>query len=222
MVQQWTTTYTPELIAAVSNGLTSTSISYAPLTNTAVYSKYTNASYPVQDINSPIYVVSRVDAPNGLGGTYAATYTYGGGKLDLTGRGFLGFRWMIATDLQTGIKQETDYRLDYPFIGLVDSVTKWLPSVTTLSYSANTYACPCSTPAQVFLTQTVNYSFDLDGTAVPYVTTTYQYDMLSNATQVVVSTSDGFSKTTTNTYTNDTTNWVLGRLTSSIVTSVAP
>jgi hypothetical protein len=57
---------------------------------------------------------------------------------------------------------------------------------------------------------------------LPTVTTSNQYDSFGNATQVVVSTSDGYGKTTINTYTNDTTNWYLGRLTQSSVTSVAP
>jgi hypothetical protein len=38
----------------------------------------------------------------------------------------------------------------------------------------------------------------------------------------VVSTPDGFSKTTTNTFVNDTTNWYLGRLVGASVTSIAP
>src|SRR4029077_5925455 len=73
----------------------------------------------------------------------------------------------------------------------------------------------------VSLSQTVNSSFDLDGSALPTVATDYQYDAYGNATQVVSSTSDGFSKTTTNTYTNDTTNWLLGRLTTASVTGKA-
>jgi len=40
--------------------------------------------------------------------------------------------------------------------------------------------------------------------------------------QIVVSTPDGYSKTTTNTYTNDATNWYLGRLTGASVTSTTP
>jgi len=48
------------------------------------------------------------------------------------------------------------------------------------------------------------------------------YDAYGNATQVVASTPDGFSKTTTNTYSNDITRWLLGRLTRASVTSVAP
>ena len=63
---------------------------------------------------------------------------------------------------------------------------------------------------------------DFDGSALSTVTTANQYDAYGNATQVVVSTPDGFSKTTLNTYTNDTTNWYLGRLVGATVTSVAP
>ena len=72
------------------------------------------------------------------------------------------------------------------------------------------------------LSQTVAESNDLDGTAIKTITTEYFYDTYNNATQVTVSTPDGFSKTTNNTYTNDTTNWFLGRLIQSQVTSTAP
>jgi hypothetical protein len=57
---------------------------------------------------------------------------------------------------------------------------------------------------------------------LPVATTTYAYDTYGNPTQIVVGTNDGFSKTSTNTYTNDATNWFLGRLTRSTVTSTAP
>jgi hypothetical protein len=39
---------------------------------------------------------------------------------------------------------------------------------------------------------------------------------------VAVSTGDGYSKTTTNTFLNDAANWLLGRLTRSTVQSVTP
>ena len=77
-------------------------------------------------------------------------------------------------------------------------------------------------PYRVSLAQNVSSGSDLDGSALPTVTTANQYDAFGNATQVVVSTPDGFSKTTTNVFTNDTTNWYLGRLVGASVTSVAP
>jgi hypothetical protein len=106
---------------------------------------------------------------------------------------------------------------------------------TTLNQTQNTYqflnasnAATLSTPNltsapyRVQLQQSVESSWELNGTALPVVTTTYQYDAYGNATQVVVSTPDGYSKTTANTYTNDSTNWLLGRLTRAQVTSTTP
>jgi hypothetical protein len=57
------------------------------------------------DVQASIYVVSRVDESNGIGGNYSTTYTYMGGKADLSGRGLLGFHVVKATDLQTKIVQ---------------------------------------------------------------------------------------------------------------------
>lgn len=56
---------------------------------------------------------------------------------------------------------------------------------------------------------------------LPTVTTSNQFDGFGNPTQITVSTGDGFAKTTTNTYSNDTTNWFLGRLLRATVTSTA-
>jgi hypothetical protein len=68
----------------------------------------------------------------------------------------------------------------------------------------------------------VSSGADLDGSALPKVTTANLYDAYGNATLVMVSTPDGFSKTTVNTCSNDTANWYLGRLVGASVTSVAP
>jgi hypothetical protein len=220
---------------AVTNGLgASTAFTYQPLTNGSVYIKDTTSTYPLVDLQVPIYVVSRVDTSNGIGGTYSAAYGYFGAKADLSGRGFLGFRAVQALDLQTNILATTNSRQDYPYIGLTASTEKSLGSLA-LNFTANTYqfsnasgAATVSTPSnasapyQVSLAQSATASADLDGTAMPTVTTTNQYDAYGNATQVVVSTSDGFSKTTNNTYTNDTVNWFLGRLTGATVNSTTP
>ena len=224
-----------DFITSVTNGLGAMiAISYLPLTNSTAYTKDVNATYPVQDLQSPLYVVSRVDTSNGVGGTYSSSYSYAGAKADLSGRGFLGFRQVAATDLQTNIVQTTMYRQDFPYIGLAASTTKSLNALT-LNRTATSYqfsnasgtssvGAPsgAGAPYKVSVAQSVAQSSDLDGTALPSVTTTYQYDGFGNPTQVVASTPDGFSKTTTNTYTNDATHWLLGRLTRASVSSVAP
>jgi hypothetical protein len=224
-----------DLLTSVTTGIGgTTSISYQPLTKPSVYTRDTNAVYPLVDVLAPLYVISRVDASNGVGGTYSSTYSYAGAKADLSGRGFLGFRQTLATDLQTSIVQTTNYRQDFPFIGAVASTAKTL-NATMLNQTTNTYqfsnasgvaglSAPSisSAPYRVSVAQAVSTSTDLDGSAIPSTTTSYQYDAYNNATQVSVTTSDGYSKTTNSTYTSDTTNWFLGRLTAATVTAQAP
>jgi uncharacterized protein RhaS with RHS repeats len=130
--------------------------------------------------------------------------------------------------------QTTTYGQFFPYIGLMGTTTKTLNTLT-LNQTANSYqfsnasgAATLSMPTQtsapyrVSVAQSVSSSSDLDGSKIPTATTSYQYDAYGNATQVVVSTPDGFSKTTANSFTNDTTNWLLGRLTAASVTSVSP
>jgi hypothetical protein len=171
-------------------------------------------------------VVSRVDKSNGIGGLYSTNYTYAGAQLDSNGRGFLGFHQFSATDPQTNIVQTTIFRQDYPFIMQVASDTKTLGG-TTLSATTNTYgsislAPSGSTHSQVLLNQTQTSGADLDGSALPTTTSTFTYDTYNNATTIAVSVSDGSTKTTSNTFNNDPTKWLLGRLTTSSVTSTAP
>jgi hypothetical protein len=223
---------TSDLLAKVVTGIGSTtSINYQSLTNSSVYTKDANAVFPVQDLQPPMQVVSRVDIPNGIGGVYSTAYSYIGEKVDLSGYGPLGFRQMTAKDLQTGIAQTTNYRQDFPYIGLTASMAKVL-GTQTLNQTTNGYQFSNvsgaatvgagKAPYKASMSQSVAQGVDLDGTALPSSTSTYQYDAYNNTTQVSVATSDGYSKTTNNTYTNDTANWFLGRLTASTVTSQAP
>ena len=222
-----------DLLSSVTDGLgATTTITYAPGTNTAVVTKGTGTAFPTMDLVAPIYVVSQLGTSNGIGGTYNSSYTYTGARFDTLGRGFLGFAQTRIKDLQTNITDTTNYRQDFPYIGMVSSSTRATAS-QTLGQSTNTYQfvnagggttiSPAGAPYRVTLSQNVLSGNDLDGTALPTVTTSNQYDAYNNATQVTVSTPDGFSKTTVNTYSPvDPTLWYLGRLTRASVTSVAP
>ncbi|WP_253707510.1 FG-GAP-like repeat-containing protein [Bradyrhizobium sp. WD16] len=222
----------PDIVSSLSTGLgTKTAISYLPATNKSVATKGTGTAFPLLDLSAPVFLVSQVDASNGIGGTYSSRYTYSGGRVDTRGRGFLGFAQTTIKDLQTGVVEATNYRQDFPFIGVASSSTRTL-GTQILSQSASSYQfsnasggttiSPASAPYRMWLSQNVSSSQDLDGTALPTVTTGYQYDSYGNPTQVSASTSDGFSKTTVNTYANDTTNWYLGRLIGAAVTSSTP
>ncbi len=128
-------------------------------------------------------------------------------------------------------------------------VTTCTSGPVTLNSITNTYdtqtlsSCGgCAPRTFVGLQTSVVAATDYDFTAntaytMPMTTTSYTYDCdtgscsgtspsgFGNATTIAVSTTYGgstSSKTTTNTYTNDTTNWFLGRLLTANVTSVVP
>jgi hypothetical protein len=111
-------------ITSITNGVGLTiGINTLPLTNKLIYSKSPIAStYPVMDLQYPMYVVSGVTQSNGVAGTRASSYTYGGLKASMgsAGRGALGFQWTQTQDASTGLATRTCYRQDWPYIGLVD------------------------------------------------------------------------------------------------------
>jgi hypothetical protein len=239
-VNKWyqNNTAKPDILTSITTGLgATTSITFKPLTDPSVYTKDSGvnaAMFPNVDVAGAAYVVRQVDVSNGVGGTLSTQYSYAGAKSHVQGRGFLGFRQMSVKDLQTNIVDTTTYRQDFPFIGLVASQTR-VQGAQELAQTSNTYefknagggsslSTPNLTnaPYRVTLSQAQAARNDLNGAALPSVTSTYQYDAYGNATAVTVSAADGFSKTTTNTYSNDTTNWLLGRLTNVTVTSTKP
>jgi hypothetical protein len=243
--------YVPELMTSVSNGIgATTTVTYDRLNkNGALYAKCPNSpgsyacgdSYPTEAIDGPLYVVSKIASSNGIGGNYTSTYAYGGAKADLHGRGLLGFQSMTVTDQQTGVVQTTNYGTAFPLSGLVTTQTKSVGS-TTINSTTNAYttqnlgtSLEGVTRDFVELSQSVVASNDLNGAAMPTTTTTYTYDCDSgsacagasstgfgNVVTVNAAVSDGSSKVTNNTYTNDSTNWFLGRLTDTTVTSTVP
>ena len=227
----------PDVLTSVTSGLGAvTALTYKPLTDSTVYTKGSGSVYPTIDFQGPLYTVSATTTSNGIGGILQVTYNYSGAKIDLNGRGFLGFNTLQSTDPQ-GITSSTTFRQDWPYVGLPSGARKTVPSGGNnglLSEVNNSYACINTQTGQScvvaagnvyfpYTSQSVENSWDLDGSGLPSVfTMTGSYDNYGNAGQIMVSTSDGHVKTTTNNYTNDTANWILGRLVRSQVTSMVP
>jgi len=233
---------TSDLLNKVTTGLgAETVITYKAIADTSVYTKETTGVYPVRDLNTsvPLYVVSSVSSSTGVSGSlYVSNYSYVGGKSHLTGGGFLGFRQTVSTDAQTGIKSTTTYRQDYPYQGLPSSAEKRTSGGTLLNSVTNTWAFDTNPAwgAQYHapqLGQSVESSYELTGALISTVTTCNTYDGYGNPTYIGVWTAGItcasppaktglYVKETTNTYTNDTANWFLGRLTGATVTSTTP
>jgi FG-GAP-like repeat/Salmonella virulence plasmid 65kDa B protein/Insecticide toxin TcdB middle/N-terminal region len=107
----------------------------------------------------------------------------------------------------------------YPFVITLANGTTTLPSGTP---------APCTGPIQVYTYQTDSYGFDLDGTALPGSQTATTVDGFGSPLQITTQNLNsahaavGYTKTIINEYINDTTNWWIGRLKKSSVTSNKP
>jgi RHS repeat-associated protein len=181
----------------------------------APYTKGTGANFPVFDFQGALPVVSSVSFDNGRGSQNTTDYTYEGAKIHRQGKGFLCYSNQIVTDAVSNLSTETssEYHTVYYYVALTTTVNKYLS--TTLSTSAQSWTrsfqgSGVMRPSSSALTQTDN----LTGHSV---TQTASYDTYGNPTQIVKSFNNGVTETTTNGYDNNTTNWWLGRLTSSSV-----
>src|SRR6185436_8677091 len=167
---------------------------------------YSGAVHPVQDVQTPLHVAQAARTSDGVNGTVATDYRFGGAKTSLDGRGFLGFRWIEVTRQSTGLKVRTEHRQDWPYVGLSSLVKKTQGSGTELSRVTNEYRCAqpdtCANPAGCtysaeavctvaagnryfpFAWRSIETGNDLSGAALPTVTTTTTYDDFGNATSV--------------------------------------
>ncbi|HWD27598.1 MAG TPA: FG-GAP-like repeat-containing protein, partial [Rhizomicrobium sp.] len=247
---QYNFTYVPELMTSVSNGLgATTTVTYDRINkNGTFYTKGSPGAYPIVPIDAAVYVVSQVTSSNGIGGNFSWSYAYGGAygnvntyssvsiaanaRTQFAGRPaaigsvnngspLVGFIQVTVTDAQTHIVTTTNYRPDFPYTGLVSSQTS-VHGAATLSSITNTWSSTNlgGTHNFVFLHQSVVSGHDLDGTALPTRTTSYTYDTFGNTLTTTISLPDGSSSTTTDTYTNDTVNWLLGQINTRSVAQV--
>ncbi|CAB5499092.1 hypothetical protein THERMOT_975, partial [Bathymodiolus thermophilus thioautotrophic gill symbiont] len=157
-------------------------------------------------------------------------------KINIQGRGSLGFAWIEKKDLQSNKLTHTQYNQTYPHIGQVALNKEYIEqngSRQLLSSQTNTYRDKISHSNKIhtsYLTQSQKKSYDFNSGNLLTTITTQQsnIDNYGNVGTVKVTTTsknDTFFtsiKTTRNTYNNNTTKWHLGRLTAATVTHHAP
>ena len=118
-------------------------IDYEPLSNSSIYQKDSSeTSYPEIQVQPASYAVSQVTQPDGVGGTNAVSYSYKGLRYDRYAKRSLGFSETSIENHKKGVKSTTQFRQDYPFIGMASSIvneyisTKYSPlSETSIYYS---------------------------------------------------------------------------------------
>lgn len=231
----------PDQLVGVTSGLGLTAkVAYKPLTDTTVYTKGTGATYPVEDVIAPRYVVSEVRADNGIGGENSQSYKYEGLRSHVSDIGSLGFATTVITDSAKNITTESVYSQDWAAgtEGLLLSSKTIAPapynvtlSEQTMSWAVASGTTVDGTPLKFrYSPSSTTVKKDLNGTVLGTMTETTAYDdgagnIFANygfPRQVSVMTVEpggavAYTKTTTNTYVHDAANWRLGRLTAASV-----
>lgn len=161
----------PDLLLTATDGFgVSATFSYASLPNYSLYSKQSGAAYPTQDYVGPLYVVSNLAKSNGIGGTFnLQSYYYWGGRVNLQGRGFLGFEYRSWIDSRDGTAQRRNYRQDFPYIGAVSYAGRTQePSGTVINevqsaYSTHSYGSGFETRSFPFASTITSNDREADG-----------------------------------------------------------
>ncbi|MBI3774723.1 MAG: hypothetical protein HY273_04080, partial [Gammaproteobacteria bacterium] len=236
----------PDLLTKVTTGFDAqTTITYKPLTDTAVYTKANNAAYPTKDVQDHTNVVSEYSVTNGVSAAYVASkpgtlstsktkYHYTDKKEHERGRGDLGFR-IVEVTAPNGVVSTTYNLQDFPFTGSPYQTDVKQPNGKLLSKTLNAYdQTVIGTTATAgyfgnkryltYSTSTTSYSYELDETEISHVTTTSDPpDVDGNTKKVKVESSDGFIKTTESVfYPSDYTNWQFGQVATTSMTSTMP
>lgn len=113
----------PDFLVGVTDGLKKAiTISYKPLTDSSVYTKGANATYPVVAEQSPQLVVSSLEMKDGNGSRSAVTYSYEQMRSRRDGCGGRGFYRVSKTS--EGVTQTTTYHQDPELGGHPERVTQ--------------------------------------------------------------------------------------------------
>lgn len=106
-------------LASVKDGLGSeTRVDYLTTANTAIYTPGVDVSYPIRERRGGQHVVSDVWRDSGGSTPAHFSYQYSGNRLDLSGRGALGFHSFVTFDEQTNLFKYQFLTQSFPMTGL--------------------------------------------------------------------------------------------------------
>lgn len=167
--------------------------SYQPLTNGtgsgSFYAKGSGDAYPLNNIQAPIYVVTSLKQPDGIGGVNETEFRYENLRLHRAGRGLLGFQAIKSFNATTNIRTEilselnSGFYLSYPKTTktfLLNTGALLTQSDATVNFerigSTDRFVRKeVSSSVQDFqkgITTTTNNTFDADGNISQSITTT--------------------------------------------------
>ena len=214
------------LLTEITDGLgNQTKIDYKYLSDNTVFTRGKTHSYPLVSIGSSWPVVSSVSTPDGLGGSNVVSYKYEDALFHNNGRGLLGFAKCHIKDETTNALTTTEYSVNTEKYVIAPVHSQTTVNGTKVEECDYTYTLKTGYASSSYNTSIYTYvptttrqrSYEFNtGSPIKDITTSNEYDNFGNATRTVVK--DGNIETkTVNTFTNNTENWILGRLTSSTV-----
>lgn len=121
-----------DLLNGVTNSVgRHTDIAYKAAKDDSLYTPGAAVNYPIRDLRSSAPVVSDVWQDSGANGTPAQfSYQYSGRRLDLSGRGDLGFHSFVTVDRQTNLLKYQFLVQSFPMTGLThreETYRFWAP-----------------------------------------------------------------------------------------------
>lgn len=204
----------------VKNGFGQTiTFDYTTLAKATNYVKGTGAGFPLNDIQFPLYVVSSVTTPDGIGGTSTTSYSYKGAKFHRQGKGLLGFIKTISQNDVSGFQKTFENELfTNRYILLNKKESTILTSTGELINEktfTNVITALTGSRFRAHVSQTINNN--LLNTQITTVSYTYNVD--GNPTQVIQA--NGAETTTTNnTYAPFGSWWIPSRLASTSISTL--
>jgi RHS repeat-associated protein len=113
----------PDLLSSVTDGYGNfAEPTYVSLAQSGgSYTGSSDAEYPYQNYYGALYVVNQTtfsDPSNQPSGTYQQTYKFGGGWMNLQGRGFAGFLSVQSLDSRNDVLSTLQYDRPFPYTGM--------------------------------------------------------------------------------------------------------
>lgn len=191
---------------------------------------------PALEFIAPVYAVTQVgnSAPTASSPNHMRriNYHYHHARIQAGGRGYLGFEKISTVDHETGVRTETSYGQDWPFIGLPETTVVTTKDGAKLSESQSIWASERDVVnariSRVFLDKTKETSYELrnggaaQGSVLQTIVTDNDYDEYGNVTRIEATTSGGANtsrQTTVNQYYPGEWERRMGRLDTTVVTT---
>ena len=131
-------------IEKVTDGFNrTTGFSYEPLTKgTGIgigdfYTKGGGDTYPVNNVQFPLYVVTAMKVADGIGGLNTTNFKYENLRLHRAGRGLLGFEKVKEINITLDIRTESLFNLGKDLVTPFDFYTSYLKTTKTFKHSTN-------------------------------------------------------------------------------------